>query len=211
MNGRLLALVGAIALFVCLWNSPEPKTPARIPVLVARAESQRPPATRLDVLAPLLPALPDPPRAAVLEPAWLGEPLLSELPADLLPGMYRVVSTDGAVGQVLISGTVLGAPPQELVLFRQRNVNWYFIRQADGSSVARLPPETAPNGRNLAMPPLRSATPDVVPQPVEPDESLLPELTSKDRDIAEAQLRQWLKAMSVRVRQWVIERCLGRP
>jgi hypothetical protein len=210
MNGRLLALLGAIALFVCLWRSPEPTPVFPAQVQVARMESLRSD-TRLDVPVPLIPALSEPPMAPVMEPCWLGEPLLSELPDELFPGLYRVVSTDGAVGEVLIPGTILGAKPQELVLHRQADVHWYFIRQSERLSEET---ETASVGREVPLPqplsPTRGPVPEPIPQPVETDELMIPELNSKDRDIAEAELRQWLKAMSLQVREWVLMRWL-RP
>ena len=210
MNGRLLALLGAIALFVCLWSAPERKRPEAAPVQIASAESPKLPAAMRDApaFAPrAAPTLSDPPELeTILEPEWLGDPLLSRLPTGLLPGVYRVVSTDGAVGLVDIHGTVLGANPQELFTHREGRTTWYFIRQAD-DAVGRSP-VSEPGAARAPPAPIASPADEecLIPFHAEDDEPVLPELTSKDRDILEAQLRQWLKGRALQARDWVLQR-----
>lgn len=210
MNGRLLALLGAIALFVCLWSAPERELSEPAPVLVASAESTKRPAPMRDAPAfspPAAPTLSDPPELeTILEPEWLGDPLLSRLPPGLLPGVYRVVSTDGALGTVEIRGTVFGASPRELFTHREGRTTWYFIRQAD--DIVGRSPESEPGTPRGPPEPVAFPADDECLVPIHAEDSLpvLPELTSKDRDILEAQLRQWVQGTAVHVRDWLLLR-----
>lgn len=119
MNGRILVLIGAVGLFIAAWS-----TGARQPVPVTQVN-------RVEFAAQQVPSVPRiPVMPSVVRPrtmTWDGAAPEIVVPESLVAGRYRVVSDQGDVAALVITGpdsTVQSPITTEM----SGSVCWYFIR-----------------------------------------------------------------------------------
>ena len=138
INGRLLLILCAVALFIRVWNVND-RRPARTALTgVAAVTAPRQPETR-QPMPPLhrtakkgepLPAKSDLPPSGG-EEMWTAESAPFQLPEGLPPGAYRVVSESGRVARLTIGATANGKGKEvvpDFLAISTASDRWYVIR-----------------------------------------------------------------------------------
>jgi len=189
MNGRILVLFGAIGLFIAAWNGGAPR-----PAAVARLAGP----TFVVEQAPEIAV------ARVIVDsrtvAWEGHAAVVEIPPELAAGRYRVVSDQGEVATLAVTGTAIDSGfsaecKPAVAIQTVGSVHWYFIRlQAEAPAVAG--DASAPAAGAEAVVSVHVDSPviksDVV---VDTILSRAEVWNSKERDILLAQMRDWMKGI----------------
>jgi len=181
MNGRILVLLGAVTLFIAAWSGGKQRP---IPVLhhgESHVSVERTPVRPVADVAVT-------PRVL----AWEGLAPVVEIPEELVPGRYRVVSDQGDIAVLLVTAA---GPSSEnvsaIVIQNAGPVRWFFIRLKNSSPAVAN--EVIQAEQLTADAPLDAATDIVAPGA---DRATATEWNSKERDILLAQMRSWFFAVN---------------
>jgi len=171
INGRLLLILCAVALFIHLWNVND-RRPTRAALTGSAAvrdprksetRQPMPPLHRTATKAVPLPARADLPMPGG-EEIWTAQSAPFQLPKGLPAGAYRVVSESGRVARLTIdatvNGTEKGGAPDFLAISTASD-RWYVIRLK--ASSGRPSFSTAWNDRLPSVPDIPLPPTDAMP------------------------------------------------
>jgi len=171
INGRLLLILFAVALFIRIWNVNGQKAPragltrnaAAVRTRTLAREKKTPSFELRRTADRTLPATGKMAFPVGSEELWTAQTVPFRLPEGLAPGTYRAVSDAGRVARLSIEGTARTANSSaDFVAISTETERWYLIRLKSDGATGRFSFANAWNNRMPSVPDLQLSLPPVV-------------------------------------------------